>query len=545
MATQQYTTAEGRQVSDRFANALSAPQNTGSAQQILSTLTPSTTAATTPAKGSSVITSESMGQTPKLVVPSTTNSGSTSAAISGGTDQLVETHQSEIDRQLAQKVEADKLAVAESGNAVTRTLGQMFNIYNSRATEEANSNLPELGQIKNDSINSLMKSKRAQQKEIESARTRPGATMLSVSREEDAINRRYASEQVDLSINYDIANRNYTSVLENVNRKIELQLEPLKLQFDYVSSFYRDNREQLSRSETNQLNLMMKRDEAKINGKTEVGNLISKLMETNPEAVTPKLLKELTDKATNGMEASMIMARNGISLRDPLDTMYKKAQINKIYADIAETKRKADQESGYTEVTDPATGKKTVVKTDYTAKQKAVITTLNENVSKNATYAKTTSMRTYAENVAASLSLATGVGDLAAINQFQKVIDEGAVTRDQDVKLIQSSQSLLNSLKTQAKKLEKGEQLSPELRQQMKTAVESIYDAQVTALSKDPYIAAKIAEAELYNLNTSDTILGQLGAFAREGESNTTTRVPYQIFTPDGKALDLSQFEKQ
>lgn len=152
----------------------------------------------------------------------------------------------------------------------------------------------------------------------------------------------------------------------------------------------------------------------------------------------------------------------------------------------------------------------------YSEDQLKVITKINQDVSKNATYAKTTSMRSFADNVTASLQQGTGVGDIAAINQFQKVIDEGAVTRDQDVALIQGSQSFLNTLKTKIKKLEKGEQLSPELRNQMRDSVEKLYDAQVKALLKDPYITAKTKEAELYGLNASDTILSELGGFERE-----------------------------
>lgn len=151
----------------------------------------------------------------------------------------------------------------------------------------------------------------------------------------------------------------------------------------------------------------------------------------------------------------------------------------------------------------------------YTEKQLKTVTKLNQDISKNSTYSKTTSMRNYGDNVIASLQLGSGVGDIAAINQFQKVIDEGAVTRDQDVKLIQGSQSLLNTLKTKIKKLEKGDQLSPDLRRQMREAVESLYDKQVQALLKDPYISAKTKEAELNGILTDDTILGELGEFLR------------------------------
>lgn len=156
----------------------------------------------------------------------------------------------------------------------------------------------------------------------------------------------------------------------------------------------------------------------------------------------------------------------------------------------------------------------------YTENQLKVITKINQDVSKNATYAKTTSMRGFADNVVASLQMGNGVGDIAAINQFQKVIDEGAVTRDQDVKLISSAQSLVNSLKTKIKKLEKGDQLSPEQRTQMRTLVEDLYKSQIKALEKDPYVTAKTREAGFYGIKPTDTILGDLGAFSSDNQSS-------------------------
>ena len=162
----------------------------------------------------------------------------------------------------------------------------------------------------------------------------------------------------------------------------------------------------------------------------------------------------------------------------------------------------------------------------YTKNQIAALSKLNENVSKNDTYKKTTSMRTFANNVVASLQAKNGVSDIAAINQFQKVIDEGAVTRDQDVKLLEGAQSLSNQLKQRIKKLEKGDKLSDTQRSQMRELVEKLYTTQVQALQNDPYIQAKTREAELNGLTIDDTILGELEGF---GVSGQESQVPSQV----------------
>lgn len=199
---------------------------------------------------------------------------------------------------------------------------------------------------------------------------------------------------------------------------------------------------------------------------------------------------------------------------------YQTAQTNKLNADIANGRLISIGDG--TMLYNVSTGEtienpkssETNLYGGYNDDQNKKISSIDTAISKNDTYKKTGSMRSYADNVLISLSQGTGTGDLAAINQFQKVIDEGAVTRDQDVKLIQQSQSLYNSLLTKKDKLIGGQQLSPELRNQMKTTVEQIYQAQISALNKDPFINSKTKELQRYGIDPTDTILGELGAYS-------------------------------
>ncbi|MFZ4771733.1 MAG: hypothetical protein ACOYLO_16235, partial [Ferruginibacter sp.] len=168
---------------------------------------------------------------------------------------------------------------------------------------------------------------------------------------------------------------------------------------------------------------------------------------------------------------------------------------------------------------------------NYSPKQLTSLTRINDSISKNATYAKTTSMRNFKDNVMVSLGQKTGLGDISAINQFQKVIDEGAVTRDQDVKLIQQSQSLANELKLKIKKLEKGDQLSESQRKEMETLVGDMYKKQIEALKKDAYISAKTTEAKLNKLNIEDTIIGELDSF----DTNPQEQVNNFVSSPEAR----------
>ena len=157
---------------------------------------------------------------------------------------------------------------------------------------------------------------------------------------------------------------------------------------------------------------------------------------------------------------------------------------------------------------------------EYTAAQGKYIDSINDKISKNAVYAKTTAMGGFIQNVKNALAQENGVGDIAAINQFQKIIDEGAVTRDQDVKLIQSAQSLSNSLKLRIDKLASGDQLSPSQREQMEKLSTEMYDAQLKALEKDPYISSVKKGLDRNGIALEDTIISDL---MNLGERNIST----------------------
>jgi len=144
----------------------------------------------------------------------------------------------------------------------------------------------------------------------------------------------------------------------------------------------------------------------------------------------------------------------------------------------------------------------------YSPNQEKVITRVDNAISNNPMYKKYNSMITFANNVNTALDSGNGVSDIAAINQFQKVIDEGAVTRDQDVKLIQSAQSLSNQLSLMTNRLKSGQQLSQTQRDQMRTMTNEMLAAQKNAVDNDPFIQSKRKELERNSIDVADTIIG-------------------------------------
>ena len=307
----------------------------------------------------------------------------------------------------------------------------------------------------------------------------------------------------------------FTDVYKNIYK--ELGLVDVKGQYDKLTKQYADLQNQMDREvEAVNQNPWISGGSRDIQTKK-----IQDRYERKTEILTNQL-KLYDDLYTSGRQEAQFVAQQAIG------AYYKQAELDQKAIERAE--KAAEVEYSIQEVG----GRKKrfgfdktgdiVSETDlgsaevggmgqYTEKQNKFITTLNENVSKNDTYKKTNSMRASADNVLTALALGSGVGDIAAINQFQKVIDEGAVTRDQDVKLIQSAQSLKNSLETKVASLQRGEQLSTTQRQQMKTLVTNLYNTQVEALKKDPYIKSKLKEVEIGGIKADDTILGELGGF--------------------------------
>lgn len=143
-----------------------------------------------------------------------------------------------------------------------------------------------------------------------------------------------------------------------------------------------------------------------------------------------------------------------------------------------------------------------------TKDQYKIITDINETVTKSPVYKTVQSAQAFVDGVKASLEEKTGLGDIAAINQFQKVIDEGAVTRDQDVKLVIGAQTIMNRLKTwKERNVDTGEVMGDKLRAEMNGVMDALLKVKVDRLVKSPEIASQLRIAKKTGINPEDTII--------------------------------------
>lgn len=168
----------------------------------------------------------------------------------------------------------------------------------------------------------------------------------------------------------------------------------------------------------------------------------------------------------------------------------------------------------------------------YTPSENKEITSINDKVAKYRAYQNVMEGRFAVDNLIAGLEQDTGAGHIAAINQFQKLIDKGAVTRDQDVKLLtERGQSLMNRLQAGYSALSTGKPLSEDLVKEIRGTAQSMYDAQVKALNRDPFILTTRKNLERKNIDVNDTILGELDTFQQNVGETTSLILPDDIFS--------------
>jgi hypothetical protein len=97
----------------------------------------------------------------------------------------------------------------------------------------------------------------------------------------------------------------------------------------------------------------------------------------------------------------------------------------------------------------------------------------------------------------AALEQENGVGDIAAINSFQRlVVDPGVAVREGDVALLQSAMSFTDMAALKAQGLVKGDKLTPEARKQMLELVDGVYNFRVGLVDENTEQIRTIAQEQ-------------------------------------------------
>ncbi len=115
---------------------------------------------------------------------------------------------------------------------------------------------------------------------------------------------------------------------------------------------------------------------------------------------------------------------------------------------------------------------------ELTARQTSTAISLANSLKGQPNYTDMLDVANGIQSVSTGLSQKNGLGDIMAINGFQKMVDPGATVREGDVSLIRSASGLLNKILSDypIESLQAGAQLPPATRAAMAAAAKQLYD---------------------------------------------------------------------
>lgn len=215
---------------------------------------------------------------------------STADAISGSTDATL----SNVEKTLADQAKSAETKATISRTNLEDTMNEILGVQKSRSTLESEASIPELAKLSNETFTALQASKRAQEKEVKAVMESFGGTTAGAQDAISAINRKYAFEQADLAIAYDVANRNFANAQSTVDRKIQLTLEPLQTKYDFQKTFYENNREAFTKAEDRQFQQMIDKSKRELDRQEKNGDAIKEWSGVAIKAGQGSLAKELS-----------------------------------------------------------------------------------------------------------------------------------------------------------------------------------------------------------------------------------------------------------
>lgn len=198
--------------------------------------------------------------------------------------------------------------------------------------DEAYSETVDPAKLELNEINNQITAKQlAIRREIENIQDRPGLTKEESQPFANEIQRKGTRELADLSVIQMAKQGKYDSAKEIADRKIAVQFEKEQNEIDALKFWYEDAKEDLTKAEDRQYNLMISDRERKLDQQKADAKSITDLVIEGSKYNAPSPLLQQASKASTPREAAQILKGY---LVDPLERQLKQSQIAKNYADI-------------------------------------------------------------------------------------------------------------------------------------------------------------------------------------------------------------------
>lgn len=294
------------------------------------------------------INSSSLTPTAPITLPSTPNVDTTNHAVISTTQAPV-VDQTTTDINNAK---ADVAATKSTTAQIVDSLKQKFGLVSDAQTQAATVTPEETKQVKDlaDINTEIANQQVAYRGETDAIKARGDITKEGQAGLQSNIDSKYGRSLADLAIRQSAANGNLTALRSAADRKLALTLAPLETQIKYLSDVALANENNLSKDAKEQLNsLLAKKQKEKddITAKQKaIADLLGKALE-NGVKIPDNLVSQVTS-APDIASATAILARNGISLQNPLDNELKRSQIAENNAQIAKINSEAAQLAGTT-----------------------------------------------------------------------------------------------------------------------------------------------------------------------------------------------------
>src|SRR3990167_3809789 len=298
------------------------------------------TQATSLSRFNAPITSETLAsnETP-IVLPEPTQS-TFAGGISGRSEAILELEG--LEDKARQKTLDDQAKLKES-QTKSESLLERIGVTKKQVTEEEGGDIPLLNEQKTTARNKLRESQVMELGELKALEGQ-GLTDVQKAQKRQEISRRHGFTQLEAQLSYYMSTENLASVKETLNDRLTLELEPLYAQLDLQKNVYDQIKDSLSKSEEREWGLAMSKVETSIAEKKELSSYRSEIITTamqngNP---LPSFVVQELNRANTQEEINQVLARNGISLQDPLDRQSKQATLAEKYQNIAKAKAEAN-----------------------------------------------------------------------------------------------------------------------------------------------------------------------------------------------------------
>lgn len=141
------------------------------------------------------------------------------------------------------------------------------------------------------------------------------------------IQRESLSKQADLAILQSAALRRFDTASAIADRKVQLELEPLKARLDSLKFFYNENKADLTKAEDRAYSERIRKEEREYNDEKDRKDAIKSYALTAMKNGAPA---NLVSKVLNAKTEEEAIASLGGYASDPLDRAYKNAQLAKL-----------------------------------------------------------------------------------------------------------------------------------------------------------------------------------------------------------------------